>query len=82
MASAAPLSLPGNPASSRRSLTIAAVLLTAITGIFWIDSRYPALYKKLHQGAGVQVKGAITFDKVFNVDKTMPLRIRVAHAWA
>jgi len=78
MATAAPIPLPGNSASSRRSLVVATVLLTIITGIFWIDSRYPALYKKLHQGAAVQVKGSITFDKVLLVDKSMPLRTRVA----
>src|SRR5947209_15617544 len=78
MATAAPIPLPGNSAASRRNLVVATVLLTIITGIFWIDSRYPALYKKLHQGAAVQVKGSITFDKVLLVDKSMPLRTRVA----
>lgn len=79
MATAAPLPLPVTPATSRRHAALAAILLSIIAGVFWVDSRYPALIKKLHQGAAVQVKGAITFDKVMNVDRSMPLPKRVAY---
>ncbi|HXZ81048.1 MAG TPA: hypothetical protein VEG30_14055 [Terriglobales bacterium] len=58
------------------ALTLAILVLVA--SIFWIDSRYPALYKKFHQGANVRVRGAITFDNVLPVTPAMPLPKRVA----
>lgn len=60
-----------------RSRVIALVLLLAIGGYFWIDSRYPALLKKYHAGAHVKAVGAITFDTPLNVDRSMPLTQRV-----
>src|SRR5579859_777342 len=79
MATAAPLPLPLASPSSRRNAILAAILLSIIAGTFWVDSRYPALIKKLHQGSAVQVKGSITFDKVLAVDRAMPLPKRVAY---
>lgn len=60
-----------------RSRIIAVVLLAAIGGTFWVDSRYPSLLKKYRSGAHVKAVGAITFDAVYQVDRTMPLSQRV-----
>lgn len=76
----APLALSSVPAPSRRVAAITTLLLAIIASIFWVDSRYPALIKKMRQGPAVKVQGAITFDKVLNVDhRTMPLPKRVAY---
>jgi len=48
-----------------------------IGGIFWVDSRYPSLLKKYHAGTHVKVVGAISFDALYQVDRTMPLGQRV-----
>jgi len=63
-------------ASWRRRL-IAIALMLGIVGYFWIDSRYPALLRKYHSGAHVKASGAITFDALYPVDKSMPLPQRV-----
>lgn len=60
-----------------RSSVIALVLAISIAGYFWVDSRYPALLKKYHSGTHVKVLGAITFDAVYAVDRSMPLAQRV-----
>lgn len=60
-----------------KSSTIAVVLALAIAGYFWVDSRYPALLKKYHAGSQVKAVGALTFDAVYHVDRTMPLAQRV-----
>jgi len=60
-----------------RSRALALLLLVAIAGIFWIDSRYPALMKRYHAGAQVKASGALTFGTVYQVDRSMPLSIRV-----
>lgn len=60
-----------------RNRLIAAILLFAIGGYFWIDSRYPALLKKYHAGTHVKAVGAITFDALYSVDRSMPLPQRV-----
>ncbi|HEV2113764.1 MAG TPA: permease [Terriglobales bacterium] len=78
MATAAPLPLALAP-TSRRAAVLTTILLAIVAGTFWIDSRYPALIKKMHQGPAVKVAGAITFDKVLNVDRSMPLPKRVAY---
>ena len=60
-----------------RSRVLALVLMMAIAGIFWADSRYPALLKRYHAGSQVKATGALTFGTVYSVDRTMPLRTRV-----
>ena len=32
--------------TTRRSRSLAVILMAAIAGIFWVDSRYPALLKR------------------------------------
>jgi uncharacterized membrane protein YraQ (UPF0718 family) len=51
--------------------------MIGIAGFFWIDSRYPALLKKYHSGNHVKATGAITFDALYPVDRSMPLPERV-----
>ncbi|HKM65594.1 MAG TPA: permease [Candidatus Acidoferrum sp.] len=60
-----------------RSRTLAILLMVAIAGIFWVDSRYPALVKRYHAGTQVKAAGALTFGTVYQVDRTMPLATRV-----
>jgi uncharacterized membrane protein YraQ (UPF0718 family) len=60
-----------------RSRTLAVILMVAIAGIFWVDSRYPALLKRYHAGAQVNAAGALTFGTVYQVDRTMPISTRV-----
>jgi uncharacterized membrane protein YraQ (UPF0718 family) len=63
--------------SAWRNRTVAIILALAIAGFFWIDSRYPSLLKKYHSGSHVKIAGAITFDAVYAVDRTMPFTTRV-----
>ena len=51
--------------------------MIGIASFFWIDSRYPSLLKKYHAGTGIKVAGTLSFDKVYAVDRTMPLGARV-----
>ena len=60
-----------------RSRTLAIILMIAIAGIFWVDSRYPALLKRYHAGTQVKAAGSLTFGAVYKVDRTMPLSTRV-----
>src|SRR5260221_5805625 len=60
-----------------RSRTLAVILMVAIAGIFWVDSRYPALLKRYHAGTQLKATGALTFGAVYQVDRTMPLSTRV-----
>jgi uncharacterized membrane protein YraQ (UPF0718 family) len=60
-----------------RSRTLAVILMIAIAGIFWVDSRYPALLKRYHAGTQLKAAGALTFGAVYKVDRTMPLSDRV-----
>ena len=69
--------VPFATTTSIRSRILAIVLMIGIAAFFWVDSRYPALYKKYHQGAAVKVTGAITFGTVYAVDRSMPLGQRV-----
>jgi hypothetical protein len=62
-----------------RSRTLAMILMLAIAGIFWVDSRYPALLKRYHAGTQVKAAGSLTFGAVYKVDRTMPLATRVWH---
>ena len=63
--------------SAWRSRTLAVILMIAIAGIFWVDSRYPALLKRYHAGTQVKAAGTLTFGTVYSVDRTMPLPTRV-----
>jgi uncharacterized membrane protein YraQ (UPF0718 family) len=60
-----------------RSRTLAVIFMVVIVGIFWVDSRYPALLKRYHAGTQVKAAGALTFGTVYQVDRTMPLSTRV-----
>lgn len=68
-------SLVSNP--SWRSRTLAIALMVVIAGIFWVDSRYPALLKRYRAGTHVTAAGALTFGAVYKVERAMPLRTRV-----
>ncbi|MBV9887125.1 MAG: permease, partial [Acidobacteria bacterium] len=74
-----PIGLQPSVASSAtwRSRTIAIVLMVVIAGIFWIDSRYPALMKRYNAGTTISAKGSLTFGLVYAVDRSMPLTTRV-----
>src|ERR1700732_3459969 len=60
-----------------RSRTLAVILMIAIAGIFWVDSRYPALLKRYHAGTQLKAAGALTFGVVYPVDRNMPLTTRI-----
>jgi len=60
-----------------RSRILAIILILAIAGIFWVDSRYPALLKRYHAGTQLKATGALTFGTVYQVDRSMPLATRV-----
>jgi len=79
----APLS---TPLSARRPLyvqtAVALLLSLGVGAYFWVDSRYPALLKKLHSGKGIKVSGAISFDALFPVTAGMTLFTRVWHTAA
>src|SRR5271170_3319126 len=76
-ASAIELQPPFAATNSWRSRTLAVILMVAIAGIFWVDSRYPALLKRYHAGTHIKANGALTFGAVYQVDRTMPLSTRV-----
>ena len=69
--------------SPKRSAVSAVQIVTVIAlGLamalyFWIDSRYPALLKKMHAGHSVKAAGAISFDAILPVDPKMPLTTRI-----
>jgi uncharacterized membrane protein YraQ (UPF0718 family) len=60
-----------------RSRTIAILLMVTIAGIFWVDSRYPALLKRYNAKTAISAKGSLTFGLVYTVDRSMPLGTRV-----
>jgi uncharacterized membrane protein YraQ (UPF0718 family) len=60
-----------------RTRTLSIVLLIVIAGVFWGDSRYPALMKRYHAGSQIKASGALTFGTVYAVDRAMPLPTRV-----
>lgn len=60
-----------------RSRILAVALMLAISGTFWVDSRYPALLKRYHAGAQLKAAGSLTFGAVYQVDRSMPLATRV-----
>jgi len=63
--------------NTRRSRMLAVILMAAIAGVFWIDSRYPALLKRYHAGTQIKTAGALTFGAPYHVDRSMPLATRV-----
>src|SRR6266446_2537704 len=63
--------------SAWRSRALTVILMVAIAGIFWVDSRYPALLKRYNAGTQVKAAGALTFGTVYQVDRSMPLSTRV-----
>jgi uncharacterized membrane protein YraQ (UPF0718 family) len=65
--------------SLRVPIAIAALLALGIASYFWIDSRYPALLKKLHSGAAIKTSGVLSFDAKMPVAATMPLATRIEH---
>jgi uncharacterized membrane protein YraQ (UPF0718 family) len=75
--SALNLNAPLDRMATWRSRAIAIVLMVVIAGVFWIDSRYPALMKRYHAGTQVKATGTLTFGTVFAVDRTMSLTTRV-----
>jgi uncharacterized membrane protein YraQ (UPF0718 family) len=56
---------------------IAILLMAGIASFFWVDSRYPSLLKKYHAGTQIKVAGTLSFDRIYAVDRTMPLGTRV-----
>jgi len=75
--SALNLSPAVSTAATWRSRSLAIVLMVVIAGIFWVDSRYPALLKRYHAGTQVKAAGSLTFGQVYSVDRSMPLALRV-----
>jgi uncharacterized membrane protein YraQ (UPF0718 family) len=73
-----PVGLQPSMASSAtwRSRSIAIFLMVLIAGIFWVDSRYPALMKRYDSGTKISAKGSLTFGLVYAVDRSMPLATR------
>jgi uncharacterized membrane protein YraQ (UPF0718 family) len=71
------LDLTASNAGTWRSKLLAILLMVVIGGIFWVDSRYPALMKRYDAGQKISAKGALTFGAVYAVDRTMPLTTRV-----
>src|SRR6266481_3447323 len=63
--------------SAWRSRALTVILMVAVAGIFWVDSRYPALLKRYNAGTQVKAAGALTFGTVYEVDRSMPLSTRV-----
>ena len=61
----------------RKQVVIALLLALGIGSYFWIDSRYPALLKKLHSGASIKTSGVLSFDAKLPVTPQMPLTTRI-----
>jgi hypothetical protein len=70
------------PKTGVRVIQIVAVVALAMGLYFWVDSRYPALLKKLHAGKSVKVTAAITFDAVLPVNASMSLPARIVRTSA
>ena len=75
--SALNMDLPIAQAGTWRSRALIIVLMVAIAGVFWVDSRYPALLKRYHAGSQVKATGALTFGTVYRVDHSMSYPDRV-----
>ncbi len=80
--------LPVSPSSARTSFVPAifsALLALSIATYFWLDSRYPALFKKLNAGKAIHISGSLSFDALLPVTPQMPLATRIAYTavdWA
>jgi len=72
-----PLNSAVNATGAWRSRLLAILLMVGIAGIFWVDSRYPALLKRYHAGTQVKATGTLTFGTVYAVDRSMPIATRV-----
>src|SRR5258706_13227568 len=75
------ISIPLNAEPARRTLLaqslVAGALGLGIGLYFWVDSRYPAVLKKLHSGKRIQMKGALSFDALMPVTTAMSLMTRI-----
>lgn len=60
-----------------RRRVLALALMALIAGIFWVDSRYPALLKRYHAGTQIKATGALTFGGVYAVQPSAPYLTRV-----
>lgn len=71
--------IPSKAVASRTTQIVVAILLASgIALYFWVDSRYPSLFKKFHSGPAIRVSGAISFDALLPVDPAAPLLTRIA----
>lgn len=71
--------------SSVMQAIMASIVALSIAAYFWIDSRYPALWKKLHTGKAIHVGTSLSFDALLPVNPQMPLLTRVGYTavdWA
>ena len=75
--SALNISVPVVPSNMWRRRAFAAILMTAIAVVFWVDSRYPTLMKKYHAGTQIKATDALTFGGVYTVMPSMPYLERV-----
>jgi uncharacterized membrane protein YraQ (UPF0718 family) len=66
----------------RLQIAVALVLALGIGSYFWVDSRYPALLKKLHSGTSIKTAGALSFDAKLPVTPGMPLAMRIGRTTA
>lgn len=53
------------------------ILALGIASFFWLDSRYPALLKKLHSGTAIKTSGVLSFDAKLPVAPQMPSPTRI-----
>lgn len=75
--SALEFSVPVSSTTAWRSRTLAILLMIAIAGVFWVDSRYPSLMKRYHAGTQIKASGELTFGTIYPVDRnSMPLATR------
>ena len=75
--SALELHLPTHSTSAWRSRSLSVILMIAIAGFFWVDSRYPVLMKRYQAGTQVRASGELTFGTIYPVDRSMPVAKRV-----
>src|SRR5215469_16838904 len=64
-------------ANFRIQISVALILALGIASLFWFDSRYPALLKKLHSGAAIKASGVLSFDAKLPVAPQLPLANRI-----
>ncbi len=75
----APSASPSRARTATVRMVVASVLTFAIAAFFWIDSRYPALLKKLSSGASIHMIGRLSFDALMPVTPGTPLVTRIGH---